>query len=239
VTCLLKAPYSYSNQSKISTIVTTSRQKIQDHTFRSRVICGNLQNKTTNLLAHHLPLLLHRVDHQLPWWVTTVMWFFEWFHHQITHRLSNWPISHQLQCIQPSGKNDTFFTSIISWRKIISIKFTAVTTNRCPQTFFFLRFKPAVCWMSINRYHSFHTLAKGRFFPRFSSTWRNTLAFKPFLQYFATWSDTTSCLDYEEYEFVECLLDETQIIDLFTHCKLQPHKISQYTLATRLPFCYV
>ena len=34
-------------------------------------------------------------------------------------------------------------------------------------------------------------------------------AFKPFLQYFATGSDTASCQDYEEYEFVECLSEET------------------------------
>ena len=27
----------------------------------------------------------------------------------------------------------------------------------------------------------------------------------------------------EEYEFDECLSKETQIMDLFTHCKLQPH----------------
>ena len=50
-------------------------------------------------------------------------------------------------------------------------------------------------------------------------------------------SDTTSCQDYEEYEFVECLSEETQIIDLFKHCKLQPHKLSQYTLATCLSSC--
>ena len=30
-------------------------------------------------------------------------------------------------------------------------------------------------------------------------------------------ADTSSCQDYEEYEFVECLSEETQIIDLFTH----------------------
>ena len=41
------------------------------------------------------------------------------------------------------------------------------------------------------------------------------LAFKPFLQYFATGSDTTSYQDYEEYEFVKCLSEETQVIDLF------------------------
>ena len=41
------------------------------------------------------------------------------------------------------------------------------------------------------------------------------MAFKLFLQYFATGSDTSLCKDYEEYEFVECLLEETEIIDLY------------------------
>ena len=45
-------------------------------------------------------------------------------------------------------------------------------------------------------------------------------AFKPFLQYFTTGSDTASCQDYEKNEFVECLSEEIQIIDLFTHYKL-------------------
>ena len=40
-------------------------------------------------------------------------------------------------------------------------------------------------------------------------------AFKLFLHYFATGSDTASCQDYEEYEFVDYLSDET-LIDLFT-----------------------
>ena len=44
-------------------------------------------------------------------------------------------------------------------------------------------------------------------------------AFKPFLQYFATGSDTASCQDYEEYEVVKFLSEETQIIGIFTHCK--------------------
>ena len=61
--------------------------------------------------------------------------------------------------------------------------------------------------------------------------------FNPFLQYFATGPDTASCQDYEEYEFVESLWEETQIIDLFIHSMLQPHKLSQYTLATRLSSC--
>ena len=62
---------------------------------------------------------------------------------------------------------------------------------------------------------------------------------KPFLQYFAKGSDTASCQDYEEYEFVECMSEETQIVDLFKHCKLQPHKLSrQYTLANRLSSGY-
>ena len=62
-------------------------------------------------------------------------------------------------------------------------------------------------------------------------------AFKPFLHYFATWSDTASSQDYEEYEFVEFVSEGNQIIYLFTHCKLQPNKLSQYTLVTRLSSC--
>ena len=45
----------------------------------------------------------------------------------------------------------------------------------------------------------------------------------PFFAIFALGSDTTSCQDYDEYKMCECLSEETQIIDIFTHCKLQPH----------------
>ena len=41
-------------------------------------------------------------------------------------------------------------------------------------------------------------------------------AFQPFLQHFAAGSDTASCQDYEEKEFVECFWEETQIIAVFT-----------------------
>ena len=64
----------------------------------------------------------------------------------------------------------------------------------------------------------------------------NISAFQPFLQYFAAGSHTTSCQDYVEKEFVECFSEETQIIDIFTHCKLLPHKLS-HSLATRLSSC--
>ena len=60
-------------------------------------------------------------------------------------------------------------------------------------------------------------------------------AFQLFLQYFAAGSDTAS-LDHEEKKFVEWFLEETQIIDIFRHCKLQPHKLSQ-SLETRLSSC--
>ena len=62
---------------------------------------------------------------------------------------------------------------------------------------FFLQFKPAFWWMSINSYMVFHALTKSqrRFFPRFSSTRKNMTAFKPFLQYLALGSDTASCQD--------------------------------------------
>ena len=90
---------------------------------------------------------------------------------------------------------------------------TAVITNTCPQRFFSsgsnLRFGGRQSTVTI----IFHALAQSRFFPRFSSTRKNMPAFKPFLQYFTTGSGTASCQDYEEYEFVECLSEETQIID--------------------------
>ena len=98
----------------------------------------------------------------------------------------------------------------------VIIILTAFTTNTCLQRVFF-RFKPVVWWMSINRYHGFYVLTCRRLFPGFSRTRRRKMsAFKLFLQYFATGSDTASCQDYEEYEFVDYLSEETQI-DLFTH----------------------
>ena len=36
-------------------------------------------------------------------------------------------------------------------------------------------------------------------------------AFQPFLQYFAAGSDTASCQDYEEKEFVECFSEKTNL----------------------------
>ena len=41
-------------------------------------------------------------------------------------------------------------------------------------------------------------------------------AFQPFLQHFAAGSDTASCQDYEEKEFVECFWEETQIRAVFS-----------------------
>ena len=80
----------------------------------------------------------------------------------------------------------------------------------------------------------FSRVGQKKFLSPFLEHSGNMPAFKLFLQYF---SDTASCQDYEEYEFVERLSEETQIIDLLTHCKLRPHKLSQYTLATRLSSC--
>ena len=92
----------------------------------------------------------------------------------------------------------------------------AVTTNTRPQRFFSsgsnLRFGGRQSTVTM----VFHALAQSRFFPRFSSTCKNMPAFKPSLQYFATGFGTASCQHYEEYEFVECLSEETQIIDLHT-----------------------
>ena len=120
-----------------------------------------------------------------------------------------------------------------------SCHFTVVTTNTRPQA---LRFFLRVQTLRFGGRQStatmvFYALAQSGFFPRFSSTRKNMSAFKPFLQYFATGSGTTSCQDYEEYKFVECLSEETQITHVFTHCKLQTHKLSQCTLAIRPSSC--
>ena len=103
---------------------------------------------------------------------------------------------------------------------------------------FFLRFKPAFWWTSINLSMVFHASSSRRFFPRFSSTQKNMSAFKLFLQYFATGSDNALFQDYEKYEFVECLSEETRIINILIRYKLQPHKLSHYTLATLRSSCY-
>ena len=62
------------------------------------------------------------------------------------------------------------------------------------------------------------------------STYLNTLSYNHI-------SSPRSCQDIEEYGFVESLSEETQIIDLFKHFKLQPHKLSKYTLANCLSSC--
>ena len=71
-------------------------------------------------------------------------------------------------------------------------------------------------------------------FPVSRALGKTCLRLSPFCNIFATESGTASCPDYEEYKFIECLSEETQIIDLFTHSKLQPRKLSQCTLAARL-----
>ena len=83
--------------------------------------------------------------------------------------------------------------------------FTAVTINTRPQGVFSL--VQTCSLVEVNQpLPWFHALVKRRFFPRFSSTRRKMSAFKPCLQYyFATGSDTASCQDYEEYEFMECV----------------------------------
>ena len=83
--------------------------------------------------------------------------------------------------------------------------FTAVTINTRPQGVFSL---VQTCRLvEVNQpLPWFHPLVKRRFFSRFSSTWRKMSVFKPCLQYyFATGSDTASCQDFEEYEFMECV----------------------------------
>ena len=124
---------------------------------------------------------------------------------------------------------------VLDCQKATLKKVTAVTTNTYPQKFF--SFFQTCGLVDANqllvntvftprpRQHSFAvSRALG------GTCWRSS----HFCNIFAAGSDSTSCQDYEKYEFVEYLSEETQINDLFTHCKLQPLKLSQYTLTTHL-----
>ena len=75
---------------------------------------------------------------------------------------------------------------------------TAVTTNTRPQRFFSLGSNLRFGGHQSTVTMGFHVLAQSRPSPGFSSTRKN----KSSLQYFATGSGTTSCQDYEKYEFV-------------------------------------
>ena len=102
------------------------------------------------------------------------------------------------------------------------MSFTAVITNTRPQRVFSfgsnLRFggRQSTVTMVFTRW------PREDSFPVSRALRGQCRRLRPPLQYFATGSDTSSGQDYEEYEFVECLSEETQIIDLFKHCKLQP-----------------
>ena len=111
---------------------------------------------------------------------------------------------------------------------------TAVTTNKRPQRFFSsgsnLRFGGRQSTVTM----VFHALAQSRLFPRFSSTRKNKSFLQCLLHDLAPLHVKTT---RSTNLLIECSPKETQIIDLFTNCKLQRHKLSQYTLATRLNSC--
>ena len=118
---------------------------------------------------------------------------------------------------------DWVYTSVLGLQE--SFPFTAVTQalTRALKGFF-LWFKPAIWWTSINP-NPVYALANRRFFPRFSSSGRKMSAFKQFLLYVKItrstnlWSVCRRKLELSTYLNTEIL---------------QPHKLSQYTLATRL-----
>ena len=101
---------------------------------------------------------------------------------------------------------------------------------------FFLRFKLAVWWTLIN--HGFHALAKRSFFPRFSSTRGTCRRLSRFCNILV--QDLTPLhvnITRSTNLLSVCRRKLKFIIDLLTHCNLQPHKHSQYTLATCLSSC--
>ena len=82
-------------------------------------------------------------------------------------------------------------------------KLTAVTTNTLPQRVFSGDVNQPLPRFS--RVGQVKILS-----PFLEHSRRKISAFKPFSQYFAIGSDTASCKDYEEYEFVELLSEENQ-----------------------------
>ena len=146
------------------------------------------------------------------------------------------PYFHLLDLLFFAGQfRSKLFSQLLKTVDIKPKSFTAATTNTRPRRVFY--WVQTSVLVDVNKplsYHGFSRVGLERILFR-----KNMSAFKPFLQYFAIGYDTASCQDYEENEFVECLSQETQIIDIFTHCKLQPriNKFSQYTLTARLSSC--
>ena len=138
-------------------------------------------------------------------------------------------------------QNEKKSRKLLYFRKVI--KFTySLALQRLPLTRalkgFFLQVQTCVL-VDVNQPLPwfFTRWSRADSFPVSRALGRTCLRLSPFCNIFATESGTASRPDYEEYEFVECLSEETQIIDLFTHSKLQPHKFSQCTLAARLSSC--
>ena len=77
--------------------------------------------------------------------------------------------------------SENYFSREIEWVVFKErTSYSGLPLTRALLEGFFLRFKSAAWWTSINRYHGFHALAKRRFFPCFSSTRKNMSAFEPF-----------------------------------------------------------
>ena len=101
---------------------------------------------------------------------------------------------------------------------------TAVTTNKRPQRFFSSGSNLRFGGRQSNSYHGFSRVGQSRFFPRFSSTRKNMPAFNP-AQLHVKFTRSMNLLSVCRRKLKS---------STYTHCKLQPHKLSQCTLATRL-----
>ena len=91
--------------------------------------------------------------------------------------------------------------------------------------------------MLINCYHGFSRLGLEKILSQFLEHSEEYVSVSASFQNIMLQELTPVYVKTTRSIFVECFSEETQIIDIFTHYKLPPHKISQYTLATRLSSC--
>ena len=123
------------------------------------------------------------------------------------------------------------------WGNIKSYRMTAVTTNTRPQRFFSWGSNLGFGGRQSTFTMVFHALAQSRFFPCFDralgrTCWRlirfcNILLQDP-AQLHVKITRSTNLLSVCRRKLK---------LSTYTHCKLQPHKLSQCTPATRLSSC--
>ena len=112
---------------------------------------------------------------------------------------------------------------------------TAVTTNTRPQRVF-----SSVWWTSINRYHGFSRVGRGKILSSFCEHSKEMSALKPFFCNILLKDLTPLHVKIMSNTNLSSVCWRKLKLSTYLHTlRLQPHiKLFQYTLAVRLRFCY-